>query len=129
MTSPQNVLTGASTRISGANSYVVLDFGKEVGGIVSLSFAGASGSRSAVSAWRSPNRPSTSARTATSATAPPTATGTDGAIYATVNGAGTYTMPGDKLRGGFRYLTVLLNSAGWVDFDRRLAGDSPPRRR
>ncbi|HEY4019358.1 MAG TPA: hypothetical protein VGM75_11770, partial [Pseudonocardiaceae bacterium] len=41
--SPQNVLSGQSTRISGPNSYVVLDFGKEVGGIVTLTFAGASG--------------------------------------------------------------------------------------
>ncbi len=46
--SPQNVLTGQSTRISGANSYVVLDFGKEVGGLVTLRFAGVSGANQQV---------------------------------------------------------------------------------
>src|SRR5690242_10785277 len=43
VTAPQNVLSGASTRLSGAGSYVALDFGKEVGGLVTLRFAGASG--------------------------------------------------------------------------------------
>src|SRR5690349_5802658 len=38
VTNPNNVLSGLSTRISGTNSYIVLDFGKEVGGIVTLRF-------------------------------------------------------------------------------------------
>src|SRR5690349_13013903 len=42
VTNPNNVLSGSSTRISGTNSYIVLDFGKEVGGIVTLRFAAAS---------------------------------------------------------------------------------------
>src|ERR1700760_590982 len=43
VSSPGNVLSGQSPRLSGANSAVVLDFGKEVGGTVTLNFAGASG--------------------------------------------------------------------------------------
>src|SRR5271165_1542567 len=27
----------------------------------------------------------------------------------------TYTMPIDKLRGGFRYLTIFLATGGWVE--------------
>src|SRR4051812_50196946 len=40
---PQNVLTGAPTRISGTNSSITLDFGKEVGGIATLSFRAPTG--------------------------------------------------------------------------------------
>jgi hypothetical protein len=117
VSSPQNVLTGASTRISGANSYVVLDFGKEVGGIVTLSFAGASGSGQQVGLAFSESSLYVGENSDLSSGAAFSGTGTDGAIYTTVNGASTYPMPADKLRGGFRYLTVFLNSSGWVDLD------------
>lgn len=43
--------------------------------------------------------------------------GPDGAIYAPASGSGNWTMPADKLRGGFRYLTIFLNSSVWVDLD------------
>jgi hypothetical protein len=72
VSNPTNVLSHQSTRLNGNSSAVTLDFGNEVGGIVTLNFSGASG-------------------------------------------AGSWTMPTDKLRGGFRYLTLFLNSGGWVD--------------
>ncbi|HEY1484480.1 MAG TPA: hypothetical protein VGF84_00165, partial [Micromonosporaceae bacterium] len=115
VTSPQNVLSGASTRISGTNSYVVLDFGKEVGGLVTLTFAGASSSGQQVGLAFTESSLYVGTLSDLSSGAAFSGTGTDGAIYATVNGAGTYTMPTDKLRGGFRYLTVFLSSSGWVD--------------
>src|SRR5258708_6968291 len=40
---PQNVLSGQPTRLSGTNSSITLDFGKEVGGIATLSFGATSG--------------------------------------------------------------------------------------
>ena len=117
VTSPQNVLTGASTRISGTNSYLVLDFGKEVGGLVTLTFAGASGSGQQVGLAFTESSLYTGTISDLSSGAAFSGAGTDGAIYATVNGAGSYTMPADKLRGGFRYLTVFMATSGYVDLN------------
>jgi hypothetical protein len=117
VTSPQNVLSGQPTRISGANSYLVLDFGEEVGGIVSLSFAGASGAGQQVGLAFSESSQYVGENSDLSSGAAYSPPGSDGAIYTTVNGATSYTMPTDKLRGGFRYLTVFLSSTGWVDLN------------
>jgi hypothetical protein len=117
VSSPQNVLVGQSTRVSGTNSYVVLDFGKEVGGLVTLRFAGASGAGQQVGLAFTESSQYVGEQSDLSSGAAFSGTGTDGAIHATVNGAGTYTMPTDKLRGGFRYLTVFLSTSGWVDLN------------
>lgn len=83
----------------------------EVGGLVTLRFSGASGtgqqlglafSESSLYIGRNSNQSSGGGSP-------------DDALYATVSGAGTYTMPADKLRGGFRYLTLFLTTSGWVD--------------
>src|SRR5690349_2578109 len=42
VTGPQNVLSQQNTRLSGTGSAIVLDFGKEVGGLATLSFHGTS---------------------------------------------------------------------------------------
>ncbi|WP_225408593.1 alpha-L-rhamnosidase-related protein [Stigmatella hybrida] len=111
VSAPQNVLSGAATRLSGSSALVVYDFGKEVGGLVTLRFSGASGagqqiglafSESSLYIGRNSDQSSGGGSP-------------DGALYATVSGAGTYTMPVDKLRGGFRYLTLFLTTSGWVD--------------
>ena len=117
VTAPTNVLSGQSTRISGANSYVVLDFGKEVGGIVTLSFAGASGAGQQVGLAFSESSLFVGESSDLSSGAVFAEPGSDGALTTTVNGATSYTMPADKLRGGFRYLTVFLSSGGWVDLN------------
>lgn len=106
---PTHVLSHQATRLNGNGSAVTLDFGKEVGGIVTLSFSGASGSGQSVGLAFSES----SAYVGNSSDN--SGGGTDGAIYTTVGGAGSYTMPADKLRGGFRYLTLFLDSGGWVD--------------
>jgi hypothetical protein len=113
VTNATNVLSGNATRISGNGSYITADFGKEVGGIVTLSFSGASGSGQSVGLAFSES----SIYVGTASDASNGGSGADGAIFATVNGAGSYTMPANKLRGGFRYLTVFMNSTGWVDLD------------
>jgi Bacterial alpha-L-rhamnosidase 6 hairpin glycosidase domain len=115
VTSPQNVLTGGSTRVSGTGSYVVLDFGKDVGGLVTLRFAGASANGQQVGLAFTESSLYVGPVSDLSSGNAFSGTGTDGAIYATVNGAGSYTMPADKLRGGFRYLTVFMSTSGWVD--------------
>ncbi|MFG2254246.1 alpha-L-rhamnosidase-related protein [Streptomyces mirabilis] len=108
---PQNVLSGQPTRISGSQSAVTLDFGKEVGGVTTLSFGSSSDSGQRVglafsesSLYVGNNSDRSSGRD-----------GEDGALYATASANGTYTVPTAQQRGGFRYLTVFLDTSGWVD--------------
>ncbi|SDJ04079.1 alpha-L-rhamnosidase [Lentzea albidocapillata subsp. violacea] len=108
---PGNLVTGGAARLSGNGSYVVLDFGKEVGGLVSLRFAGVSGVGRQVGLAFS----ETAAYVGTNSDRSSQHQREDGAIYASVDAAGAYTMPKEKLRGGFRYLTLFLASDGWVD--------------
>ncbi|MGA6223722.1 MGH1-like glycoside hydrolase domain-containing protein [Streptomyces umbrinus] len=108
---PQNVLSGQPTRISGSQSAITLDFGKEVGGVTTLSFGSTSSGSQRVglaysesSLYVGNNSDRSSGRD-----------GEDGALYATASANGTYTVPTAKQRGGFRYLTVFLDTSGWVD--------------
>lgn len=115
--SPQNVLSGSSTRLSGTNSYIVLDFGKDVGGLITLRFAGSSDASQQVGLAFTESSLYVGLNSDLSSGAAFSGTGTDGSIRAAVSGAGTYTMPTDKLRGGFRYLTVFMATSGWVDLN------------
>lgn len=117
--SPKSVLsatTGAvlsnfsgSIGLSGNGSKYTLDFGKEVGGLVTLKYTssgpGAIGlafteAKDYIGEWSDSSNGGFK--------------GPDGAIYAnfTSAGAGTYTMPDLSLRGGFRYLTLFLITDG-----------------
>jgi hypothetical protein len=108
------VLKGRPTRLSGTGSSVTLDFGKDVTGLVTLHFAGSGGAQRAGLAF---SESSDYVGTDTDAsTGGPRSR--DGALYADVDGRTTYTMPAANLRGGFRYLTVFLDSSGQVDLDR-----------
>ncbi|HEV3359013.1 MAG TPA: trehalase family glycosidase [Pseudonocardiaceae bacterium] len=111
VSSPTNVLSGQTTSIAGAGSELVLDFGKEVGGIVTLSFSGSSGAQQLDLAF------SESSQNIGQASDQSNPSGPDGELIADVNGAGTYTMPTDRQRGGFRYLTLYLVSGGTIDLD------------
>lgn len=92
------------SQIIGNGSLVTLDFGKEVGGIVSFSWtctADASiglaftESKKFVGEWSDSSNGLFK--------------GYDGAIYVPVTaGNGSYTMPDKSLRGGFRYLTLFV---------------------
>ena len=110
VSNPQNVLSGAATRISGTGSALSLDFGKEVGGLVTLSFGSTSDASQRVGLAFSES--SSYVGTSSDASSGGNA---DGAIYGTVAANGSYTMPTARLRGGFRYLTVFLSSSGWID--------------
>ena len=107
------LLNGQDTRLTGNGSAVTLDFGKDVGGLVTLRFADASDSNQSVGlAFSESNQFVGTSSDASSGG------GADGAITTSVpSGGGSYTMPKDKLRGGFRYLTLFLNSGGYADLD------------
>lgn len=110
VSNPQNVLSGLATRLNGTGSALTLDFGKEVGGLVTLSFGSTSDASQRVGLAFSES--SLNIGTSSDASSGGNA---DGAIYATAPGNGSYTMPTARLRGGFRYLTVFMNTSGWVD--------------
>jgi hypothetical protein len=114
VTDADAVLSGKSTRLSGTDSYLTLDFGKEVGGLVSLHFAkeSASGQRLGLAFSES------SQYIGTTSDASNGGGGSDGALYADVAGGSSWTMPQAKLRGGFRYLTLFANSAGPIVIDQ-----------
>ena len=115
---PNNLLTGNTAMMSGRGSHVVLDFGKEVGGFVSLDFpaAGSSGESVGLAFTESSEYVGPISDGSNAGLNVGASSSTDGAIYASVNSTtGTsYTMPAASLRGGFRYLTLFMNSDGWV---------------
>jgi hypothetical protein len=108
---PQNVLSGQATRISGSKSAITLDFGKEVGGLATLSFGSTSDSGQRVGLAFSES----SQYVGTTSDLSSGRGDADGALHTTAPAGGTYTMPTAQLRGGFRYLTVFLDTSGWVD--------------
>ncbi len=104
--------TGQAARLTGASSGITFDFGREVAGIVSLKFGAASDAAQTL-ALAFTESPQYIGPASDQSIGPPTSV--DGALSVTVVPAGTYVMPANKLRGGFRYLSVYLNTAGWVD--------------
>lgn len=92
--------------LHGNGSLVVFDFGKEVGGILHLKYSatgsGAVGiafteAKNWIGEWSDDSN----------------ALWQDGALYANFSSAGqeSYVMPDPKLRGGFRYLTLFLETS------------------
>jgi len=112
---PQNVLSGSATRITGTNSSITLDFGKEVGGLATLNFGSASDGGQQVGLAFSESSQFVGNDSDISATHEGRG---DGALTAAAPANGSYTMPAQYLRGGFRYLTVFLRTSGWVDLTR-----------
>lgn len=103
------LLNGGSAVLQGQGSYIVLDFGKEVGGIVSLQFGAASeGSQLAMAFSES------SLYTGLSSDRSNGGSGADGFLPVAVTPYSTYLEPAAKLRGGFRYLTIGLTTNGPV---------------
>lgn len=94
--------------LSKKGSGVIFDFGKEVGGIVTVTYT-STGSGTLGLAF-------TEARTFTSTNSDESngGSGPDGALLVPVSTTttGTYTMPLKSLRGGFRYMTAFSNADG-----------------
>ncbi|MDP9150476.1 MAG: hypothetical protein M3O36_11130 [Myxococcota bacterium] len=106
------VALGLPARLSGANSGITFDFGREVAGIATLRFGAASDATQSLAL----------AFTESSQYIGPASdmsigplTAVDGALPVAVVPSGTYVMPTNKLRGGFRYMSAYLSTAGWVD--------------
>ena len=112
---PQSVLSGQPTRLTGTNSAITLDFGKEVGGLATLSFGAASDGGQQLGLAFSESSLYVGNDSDISATHEGRG---DGALTAAAPANGSYTMPNQYLRGGFRYLTVFLRTAGWVELTR-----------
>ena len=110
--SPDAVLQGRSTTLTGVGSSVTVDFGEEVGGIVSLRFAGAGKGRQWLGLAFSESSQYIGADSDSSS-----GHGRDGAIYAAATPNTTWTMPTASLRGGFRYLTLFAATAGPISLD------------
>jgi hypothetical protein len=100
--------------LAGNGSILVFDFGYEVGGIVTVDYnstgAGSLGlafteAKTYIGEWSDSSNGKFK--------------GPDGALYGNVTQAGTgsYTMPDEKLRGGFRYLTLfwVTNTTAAID--------------
>ncbi|HWC84608.1 MAG TPA: discoidin domain-containing protein [Pseudonocardiaceae bacterium] len=102
-----------SATLTGAGSSATLDFGKEVGGLVSLHFGSAdtAGQRLGVAFTES------SEFIGTTSDASNGGGGADGALTANVSPNTTWTQPTAQLRGGFRYLTLFAQSAGPISLD------------
>lgn len=113
VTGASNVLHSRATSITGSESSITLDFGEEVGGLVSIHFAAASevGQQLGLAFTES------SQYVGTTSDASNGGGGSDGAIYADATPGSTWTMPQASLRGGFRYLTLFANSAGTIAID------------
>ncbi len=103
VSSPDQILSGGTTTIKGMGSYIVLDFGKEVGGIPSLQFGAVSDSAQSVFLAFSESILYTGPQSDLSSGRP-----ADGSLSATAAANGTYSVPPENLRGGFRYLTIGL---------------------
>jgi hypothetical protein len=93
--------------LTGNGSSLVFDFGMEVGGIVTINYTVSGSGPGAIGLafteaknWIGESSDYSNCR------------GQDGALYTNFLGPGdySYTMPDEKLRGGFRYLTVFLVS-------------------
>ncbi|KAI9101270.1 alpha-L-rhamnosidase A [Phlyctochytrium arcticum] len=109
--SPRNLIENRPTRFEEAKSTVILDFGKEVGGLVSLGFGkvkdakqkfGVAFSESILSAGHTSDPSASTGRP-------------ESAIEMSATENSTWEMPKHLLRGGFRYMTIFLKSDGWAD--------------
>jgi hypothetical protein len=104
-----------STSLNSNGSLVIFDFGQEVGGIVTLGYS-ASGSGEVGLAFSEAKNWTGIASDGSNGFLNP---GGDGAIFSlvTTKSSGNYTMPDEKLRGGFRYLSVFVYTNSSIDLE------------
>lgn len=100
----------SQANLGSTQTSVVFDFGIEVGGIVTIDYTVSSvvGSNAIGLAFTEAKDWIGSRSDNTSGSS----TGSDGALFTSFSDTGdfTYVMPDDKLRGGFRYMTLFLQS-------------------
>lgn len=105
------VLYDRSTTLTGQGSYAVFDFGKEVGGIVTLYFGSTSDDVQSLAVAFSES----SLNVGTASDLSNGGNGPDGSLPVAVSAFGSFTVPMSNLRGGFRYVTIALTSNGSVE--------------
>ncbi|KAL0485204.1 trehalase family glycosidase [Acrasis kona] len=110
---PSAVLTGNPTGID-PGSYITLDFGKEVGGIITLSVHSISGQGVELGLGFSESSLFVGVASDSSANC----CNSDGVLLKTFKGKEVWTTPPEYLRGGFKYLTLSNNSTGRINIDR-----------
>ena len=93
VSSSDRILTGGTATIKGMGSYIVLDFGKEVGGITSLQFGAASDSAQSVFLAFSESVLYTGPQSDLSVGGHP-----EGSLSANVTANGTYSVPAEQLQ-------------------------------
>ncbi len=113
VTDPGAVLNGQATTLAGTGSSITLDFGEEVGGLVSLHFADGSASGQLGLAFSESSQYIGPVSDASNGGG-----GSDSAIYADAAPGSSWTTPPASLRGGFRYLTLFANADGPIVLDR-----------
>jgi Bacterial alpha-L-rhamnosidase 6 hairpin glycosidase domain/F5/8 type C domain len=110
---PAAVLDGKPTTLTGSGSSVTLDFGEEVGGLVTVHATAATGAGQQLGLAFTES----SQYVGTSSDASNGGGGPDGALTADLTPGASWTMPQAKLRGGFRYLTLFDESGGPISLD------------
>lgn len=96
--------------LSGNGSTLIFDFGKEVAGIITVTYTAEGSGEMGLAFSESRNWAGQWSDDSNSFNT------IDGAIYATIasTSSGTYTMPDAKLRGGFRYLTLFTTTSSTI---------------
>jgi hypothetical protein len=91
-----------SAQLKGNGSQLIFDFGKEVGGIVTVTYSAAGSGSLGLAFTEAKNWTGEWSDSSNGSFNP------DGALYANVTTTkeSNYTMPNAKMRGGFRYLTL-----------------------
>jgi hypothetical protein len=94
------------SRLTGNGSTQVYDFGQEVGGLVTVNYTAVGSGTLGLAFTEAKNF------TGTTSDSSDGSYHVDGALSVDISAtdSGTYTMPIDRLRGGFRYLTLFLQS-------------------
>ncbi|TAQ87104.1 hypothetical protein B7494_g4573 [Chlorociboria aeruginascens] len=104
---------GSEVHLINNGSLLIFDFGQEVGGIATITYsANAQGTGAMGIAFsEAQNWTGTWSDDSNGSYKP------DGALYANITATGVtdYTMPDDKMRGGFRYLSLFTTTDGTID--------------
>jgi hypothetical protein len=117
VTDPSAVLTGRATRLHGTSAQLVLDFGRDVAGIVSLRFGATSDAAQQLGVAFSESVAFVGHNSDASNGSNNDPAGTDGYLTAPATPQKTWTAPPAQLRGAFRYLTIFPLTTGWADLE------------
>jgi len=104
-----------STSLKANGSLVIFDFGKEVGGIVSLAYSATGAGEIGLAFSEAKNWTGIASDGSNGFLNP----GGDGAIFSPITSttSSNYTVPDGKLRGGFRYLSVFVYTNTTIDVE------------